>query len=670
VSMSIYFLLLGLGSGGVYTLLATGLMLKYRSSSVVDFGHGAVAMYVAYVYLNLHADGQFELPWVILPHQFALTGEPLGTVASLLIALAYSAVLGALLYVLVYRPLRTASQLVRVCASVGTMLYLQAVAVLNFGTTTQSTGPILPNGSVRLPHLLPVPAQYFWLAGLSILLTVASWAAYRFTRFGLATRAAADNELGASVIGLSTDRLAGGNWVIASVLAGFAGVMIAPLSTVNPTSYTLFIVPALGVCLLARFRSFAVAGVVGFGLAMLQTLGEGKLPALFPSSTSLSQGLPPALPFIAVIGAMVFISRGVGARGEETTQRNPSLGLPQRPYLTTLLAFGLGLVALVVLHELWAAQFMYSLGMVCIALSLVVLTGYVGQVSLAQMSFAGLSALLLTHFTAGVGIGFPFSILISSLAAVPLGLVVGLPALRLRGVNLAIITLATAYLADDVLTNWKGFAGGLAGRRVPQPTLLGLHLGIQYDGHYPRFAFGVLSLAIVCLVGLLVARLRRSPAGRTMLAIRSNERAAAAAGIDTARIKLFAFGLSAWIAGLGGCLLAYQGQTTSASPWSTFNSLSLLAIVMVAGLGRISGAVVAGVLLSANGLMVTFLSEKLSIGQYQLVVAGLALTLTAIGNPNGIAANPPPPLVWGARRLGRIVGGAWSPAAPSQVPVK
>src|SRR6202042_395666 len=108
--------------------------------------------------------------------------------------------------------------------------------------------------------------------------------------------------------------------------------------------------------------------------------------------------------------------------------------------------------------------FMYSIGMVCIALSVVLLTGYVGQVSLAQMSFAGVSAVLLTHFTASSGLGFPFTVLIASLAAVPLGLAVGLPALRLRGVNLAVVTLAAAFVIDDILTDWPGFAGGLGGR--------------------------------------------------------------------------------------------------------------------------------------------------------------------------------------------------------------
>jgi len=662
----VFFLLLGLGSGAVFALLSNGLVLKYRSSGVVDFGHGAVAMFIAYVYLGLRTYGKLELPWVIIPHAITLTGEPIGTALSLIAGLIYSLAFGAALYYLIYRPMRKSTQLIRVCASVGTMLYLQAVAVLNFGTTTISTSAILPSGSVQVLGIPPIPADYIWLAGIAIVLTASVAALYRLTRFGLATRAAADNEHGASLIGLSADRIAAGNWILATFLAGFAGIMIAPLSTVNPTSYTLFIVPVLGCALIARFRSFGIAAAAGFALAMLQT-ELAKLPSIFPNlSPDLQQALPPALPFVLVITTMVFISRGVGARGDEGSQHNPSLGYPRAPYATTAIVFVPCVIALLLFDALLGQALMYSLGFVCIALSVVVLTGYVGQVSLAQMSFAGLSAILLTHLTANIGVGFPFTVLIASLAAVPLGIAVGVPALRLRGVNLAVVTLATAFVIDDVLTDWPSFAGGLGGLKVPKPSLFGLDLAIQKGNSYPRVAFGVMALVIVSLVGLMVARLRRGPTGRTMIAVRSNERAAAAAGIDVARTKLFAFALSAWIAGIGGCLLAYQVQNVAPGEFSTFTSLGLLAVVMVAGIGRISGAVVAGIMLSANGLLVTFLNVQLNIGRYQEVVAGLALTLTAIANPNGIAANPPPPLVWAGRWLAPRIPGGWGErAAPA-----
>jgi ABC-type branched-subunit amino acid transport system permease subunit len=171
-------------------------------------------------------------------------------------------------------------------------------------------------------------------------------------------------------------------------------------------------------------------------------------------------------------------------------------------------------------------------------------------------------------------------------------------------------------------------------------------------------------------VGLLVARLRRAPAGRMLIAVRSNERAAAAAGINVAAAKMLGFGLSAFIAGIGGVLFAYQQQTVSAPSFAVFTSLSLLAVTYVASVGRIAGAVVAGIMLTSTGLFVTALDNAFSVGKYQLVVAGLALTLTAIKQPDGIAASPPGPLVklgerlrgWWLRGAARPANGASQPA--------
>src|SRR4051812_14798003 len=148
MSSYILFLILGLGSGAVYGMLALGLVLKHRSGGGVDFGHGAVAMFIAYVYLGLRQDGTLEFPWLWLPRSLSVGGA-LGTGPAIAVSLVYAAVFGAVLYVLIYRPLRGATALTRVCASVGTMLALQAVAVLNFGTTAKSTPAILPNKPFR-----------------------------------------------------------------------------------------------------------------------------------------------------------------------------------------------------------------------------------------------------------------------------------------------------------------------------------------------------------------------------------------------------------------------------------------------------------------------------------------------------------------------------------------
>ena len=635
--MSSYFLflILGLGAGATYAILGQGLVLKYRSAGVVDFAHGAVAMFIAYVFINLRSFGQLELPVVVIPHQISLNGGVgLSTWLAIVISLVYAAVLGLVLYVLIYRPIRSASPLTRICASVGVMLGLEAIAVLNFSTQPVATNPIFPSSPLSLSGIT-FPEDRLYFTGVVVVIAVALTLAYRFSRFGLATRAGAENARGAALTGISANRVAGQNWVIATVLAGVAGILIAPVASLDPNSYTLFVVPALAAALVGRFQSFWLTALAG----LLIGCAQSEITKLITVWTWLpQQGLGDAIPFVVIIVVMALRSRTVLARGGDTTERNPSIGRPHTPLRTAAACFVVGVILMIALSGVLRFAFISSLTVTCIALSVVVLTGYVGQVSLAQMSLAGIGGFMLGHISSGWGIGFPWSLILAGLCAVPVGLVIGLPALRLRGVNLAVVTLGFAAAMDAVIFNLHGFIGGTAGLPIPAPRLPGLSLGISQGRDYPRVIFGMVVLVVVILLGLLVARLRRGPAGRMLLAIRSNERAAGSVGINVAQGKLMAFGLAAFIAGIGGALTGYmQGELTSDS-FAAFASIGLLAIVFVAGVGRIAGAVVAGVMFSAAGLFVTFLNIHLNVGKYQAIVAGIALVLTAVQNPDGLTS--------------------------------
>jgi ABC-type branched-subunit amino acid transport system permease subunit len=655
MSSYILFLILGLSAGATYAILGQGLVLKYRSAGVVDFAHGAVAMFIAYVFINLRSFGELELPVVLIPHQISLNGGAgLNTGLAIVISLVYAAIFGLVLYVIVYRPLRNASPLTRVCASVGVMLGLQAIAVLNYSTEPVATNPIFPSSPLTIAKVT-FPEDGLFFAGVVVIISVALALAYRFSRFGLATRAGAENDRGAALTGISANVIAGQNWVIATVLAGAAGILIAPVASLDPTSYTLFVVPALAAALVGRFQSFWITALAG----LLIGCAQSELAKLITVWSWLpQQGLGDALPFVVIIAVMVLRARSVLARGGETAERNPSVGRPRAPLRTAAVCFVAGVILLVVLNSVLRFAFISSLTVTCIALSVVVLTGYVGQVSLAQMSLAGIGGFLLGHISSGWGIGFPWSLILAGLCAVPVGLVIGLPALRLRGVNLAVVTLGFAAAMDAVVFISVSFTGSTAGLPIPAPRLPGLNLGITQGKAYPTLIFGVLVLVVVILLGLLVARLRRGPAGRMLLAIRSNERAAGSVGINVAQGKLMAFGLAAFIAGIGGALTGYtQGELTPDS-FAAFTSITLLAIVFVAGVGRICGAVVAGIMFSSAGLFVTFLNIHLNVGKYQAIVAGIALVLTAVQNPDGITSTSTGkgPAVALARLQDRVAG--------------
>jgi ABC-type branched-subunit amino acid transport system permease subunit len=632
MSSYLLFLILGLGSGATFAILGLGLVLKFRSAGVVDFAHGAIAMWIAYVFVSLRTSGALPLPLIVLPDQITISHTGIDTTLAIVIALVYASLLGALIYLVVYRPLRAAAPLTRICASVGVMLAFEAVAVLNFGTTAKTTPAILPTTSVTISGLT-FPSDRIFFTGIVLVIAIALSLVYRYTRFGLATRAGAENDRGAALIGISANRVALANYVLASVLAGVAGILIAPIANLDPTSYTLFIVPALGVALVGRFESFWIVALSGVLLGMLQS----EIIKFQGQWTWFPQGdVPDALPFILIIVTMALRARSLLGRGETGVQRNPTVARPQSPWFGAAFCLVAGTIILVLLQGSLRNAFIASMTFTCVGLSLVLLTGYVGQVSLAQMTFAGVGGFMLGHISHGWGLGFPFSLIVAGLCAVPVGLIIGLPALRLRGVNLAVVTLGAAFTADALLFNSQGFAGGLTGLPIKPPHLLGLNLSIAQGHDYPTVIFGVMVLVIVTLMGLVVARVRRGASGRMLLAVRSNERAAASIGIDVARAKLMAFGIAAFIAGIGGALTGYQQGTLTSDGFSTFVSLGLLAVIYVAGIGRISGAVFAGIMMSSTGFFVTFLDERFGVGKYQTIVAGLALVITAIANPDGV----------------------------------
>jgi ABC-type branched-subunit amino acid transport system permease subunit len=582
--------------------------------------------------VNLRSQGRLPLPVVLIPDAIRISSTGIDTTLAILISLAYAAILGVVLYFLVYGPLRFAAPLTKVCASVGVMLAFQGLAVLNFGTDSVTTQAILPSSSITFAGLT-FPIDRIVFAGISLVVAVALSLIYRYTRFGLATRAGAENDRGAALTGISASSIAVKNYAIATVLAGAAGILIAPVASLDPTSYTLFIVPALTVALVARFESFWITAVAAIVLGMAQSeiiMLQSRwnvMPAV---------DLPQALPFIVIIVIMSLRARSLLGRGERSEERNPSVAFPDSPLATAAFCLVAGTAIIFLLNGALRNAFISSLTITCIALSLVVLTGYVGQVSLAQMSLAGIGGFMLGHISHGWGVGFPFSLLLGGLCAVPVGILIGLPALRLRGVNLAVITLGFASAADALIFNSEGFAGGLVGLHIKPPSLLGLDLSIAKGGSYPRAIFGVLVLVIVILMGLLVARLRRGSSGRMLLAVRSSERAAASVGINVAKAKLMAFAIAAFIAGIGGGLTGYQQGTLTGEGFDTFASLALLAIVYVAGIGRISGAVFAGLMLGATGFAVTFLDIHIGFGQYASIVSGVLLTLTAVTNPDGV----------------------------------
>ena len=651
MSSYVEFLLLGLGNGGVFAALAVALVVTYRSSGVLNFATGAQALYAAYTY-SLLRNGQLLDPIPGLSPTISV-GSPWGFWPALLATLAIQAVLGAVCYLLIFRPLRNHRPVTKAVASIGLMGLLTAVVQYQAGTAVINVNPIFPQNHVSFLGV-DISTDRLWLAGTIIALGIVLTVLFRYTRFGLATRAAAETEVGALVSGLSPDRIALLNWVISFMVCGIAGVLIAPLVPLVPGTYTLFIVPALAAAVVGRFHSLGWAITAGLGIGALESLSvyiNGVHPS-FPA------GAGELVPLVLVLLVLAFRGKTIPSRG---STGQVTLGRAPRSHWrtpATVVGFALGLVAIYSFTGNNRAGLYTSFITAIITLSLVVVTGYTGQISLAQLTFAGVSAYILSTFAHTWGIPFPIAPLLAALVAAVVGVVIGIPALRVRGLMLGVVTLTFAAGVEAIWFNNNSLDGGASGLAIPTPTLFGMNLGIGSGNDFPRPAFGIMCLVVLTAVAFGVSWLRTSRLGSAMLAVRADERSAAAAGINVVRIKLIGFAISAFIAGIGGSLLAYQLSNVTFQDFDAFLGLVLFSVAVVAGITSVSGGIVAGIITS-GGLLVTWISSGVGqsgVSNWYGVVAGIGVILTVIFNPEGVVG--PIHLALEQRRVRHVETGA------------
>lgn len=628
MTQHLVFLLLGLGNGAVFGALALAIVLTYRSSGVLNLGSGAIALYIAYFYALLrHGEVLILVPG--LPATIDV-GGPLGLWPALVISVLWGAVVGLGLYLAVFRPLRTAPPVARAVAALGISLLMTGLLSERLGTASIAVDSIFPAEMWRKGELF-VSSDRVYLAMTMLALAVLLMLAFRFTRFGLNTRAAAETERGAYLSGISPDRIAAYNWMLSSAVAGLAGILIAPIVPLVPVAYTLFIVPALAAAIVARFEYVVWAVVAGIAIGALQS----EMQYLAAKHATLpSSGLPELVPLIVILLVLVVRSRSLPARGSIILQTLGRAPRPTRVLPTTVVMSLVGVVSLFLLDDRWRTGLITSFIIAIIALSSVIVTGYAGQVSFAQLTIAGAAAFLITPISDHLHLPFPLAPIVASLAAMVLGVLIGLPALRVRGLTVAVVTLALAFAVEALWFRNIDIVG-TSGVTVESPSLFGIDLGIGAGLDYPRFRFGLMCLAVLVAVAVGVALLRRSRLGAQMLAVRANERSAAAAGVSVVRIKIAAFAIGAFVAGIGGCLLAYQQQTISETSFSAMMGLFLFATVYLTGVTSVSGGLVAGIT-AANGLFFIFIDETFSAGGWYPVIASVLLVLTVILNPEGI----------------------------------
>jgi branched-chain amino acid transport system permease protein len=619
------FSLLGLGTGALVAGIAISLVVAYRASGVINLSAGAVVMVAAFIF-------------------WSLTNAHMNSALALAITLVAGVGLGAVTEFVVLRPLRNATPLAKLVATLGLLLMAQAVILLTFGPVTETEAEILPTTPVTV-FGVHIPADRFILAGIVVACTAALSGIYRWSRFGLETRAAFEDEAAAMWMGLNPKRLSLINIIIASVIGAGVAVFAASIITVDTDTLPLIVVPALAAALFARFRSFAVACAAGLAIGMAENiLYYLQAQPWFPTDPATGLPLPgvDALLVFLVIVVLTLFRPALPQRGDIVEIRLPAVPRADRLLMPSVIAAVAGVIALMLLPYNFRQALMTSMIGAVLALSYVVITGFLGQVSLVQLALAGVAGFVVSHVAVSLGVGFPLGGILGVMGAIVIGVIIGFASLRVRGVTLAIVSLAAAVAIEQFGFDNSTWGGGVSGSPVPEPRLFGFDIGgfssfRGLDGNLPSPIFGFCILLVLICLCVLVAYTRRTSFGRRLLMVRSNERAAAGVGINVRNTKLAGFVLGSFIAGVAGVLYAYNYRSVSEYNFDLITSFTLLAFAYLGGISMVSGALIAGLLATQGLSQYAFQSWFGISGTWAILFAGFALLSNLIFYPEGIA---------------------------------
>ena len=619
---SLRFVLLGMATGALYAVVALGVVLTYRASGVLNFSTGAFGAIAAFFFYSLRDD------------------HGVAPVIALVLALALGAGIGALTQFVVMTVLRRVSLLAKLIATLGLMTFAQGFISVIWGIEPKGQpDSILPTHIIRFTSELVIPEDRVILIGIAIVVALLLRFTYSKTMFGLATSAVAESRRVAATSGWSPTNVELINFMVAGTMSAGAAILLAPIIGLDAAVLTFTVLPALAAALVGRFSSFAVtvaaALAIGIITAELQLFQPDIAGIVGWQPTSLA-GLPDVVPLLIIVFATALSGRARLQRGDVTA----SLPLPGSGRVPIgLLVIGTAVSMYVVLNvsAVWDDAFITTFATAILVLSVVVVTGFCGQLSLCQFALAGFGAWVAARLVATQGFPFEVALLAGMAASIPLGLLVALPALRTRGVNLAVATLALSLVISAVIFQNGSLTGGFIGTVVTSPHVFGLNIDpIVHPDRYAAFV-----LVAFVIAGLVVANVRRGRAGRRLLAVRANERAAASLGVGVYGAKLYAFGLSSAIAALSGTLLAFTNPNIQFTSFDVSGSISAVLYAVVGGIGWASGALLGA--LQAPGAVPSKLITDLFSGisnltSWLLIFAGLAVVVIFTVAPDGLAS--------------------------------
>ncbi len=575
----------GLVFGCVYALTASGLVVTYVTSGIFNFAHGAIGMVAAFSYWQLHIAWGWPAP-----------------LAFLMVLLVLAPLLGAVVERILVRPLYGAPIGVTLVATLGLLVTLLGLAFLLWPPDTTRVLPRFFAGHTVTIASLVIDWNQLLVIGAAIAVAVSLRLFFSRTRLGIAMRAVVDDQELAALAGTKPERVSQLSWAMGSSLAALAGVLLAPLVTLNVTDLTLLVINGYAAAMIGRLRNLpaTVGGALVIGILNQEAVGYAP--------TWFNNYISPAIPMILLFGAVLFI------KGERLRAGSlQGLRMPAPPSLQRSLVSGavFVLVAGVIGSQLSPANLAIGgQGMVLgvVMLSLVLLSGYGGQVSLCQLTFAGLGAYAMAKGGGGLG-GLALAALLPAAA----GALVAVTVVRLRGLFLALATLAFAQAMDKIF--FLHALGSGSSLEVPRPSLPGIDL--QDDK-----AFFVLLSVAFALAAVGVLALRRRTFGRRLIALNDSPAASATMGVSATSTRLVVMAVSASIAGVGGALLGGLHGSVSNNDFLLLNSCVLLLLATLGGLFSPTGAFLAAM---SYALFPKFQELFPDLGQVQFLFTGLGV---------------------------------------------
>lgn len=554
MSQLLPFIVSGIASGSIFGLAGAGLLLTYKTSGILNFGHGAVATVAAYLFYALHE----QLGW--------------GWFAALLMSVGVAGPLIGFVMELIARSLATQRVAMQVVGTVGVVLLVQGLATTFYDVNTIRMAQWLPGGTntVRIGGAV-VSWDQLIIIGIALVAVGALFALFRFSRTGLAMRAVVDDPDLLSLRTTDPQRVRRFAWVIGSTFAALCGVLIAPLTGLDAIGLTFLVVQAFGAAALGAFNSIPGTFFGGIAIGVVSDVSKS-----FVIEAPWLAGLPTALPFLVLLVGLLVIPKRRLMFAARPEKRPPTQY--RAPARVRIVAGVAVLVVLALIPQIVPTTklsfWLVGLVTAILLLSLGLLVRVSGQVSLSHVTFAAIGAVAFSQFHVDLGLPWVVSLLLGALVVVPVGALLALPAIRLSGIYLALATFGFGLLVQQLLYSQSFMFTRLEeGRRMPRP---------DFAKSVPDFYYVVLVVLVVVAVGVVLVQ--RSRLGRMLQGMSDSPTAVTAMGLSINLTKVIVFCISAFFAGLAGVLLGVARLfATGGDPmFQPFFSLQLLAQLALA----------------------------------------------------------------------------------------